>query len=249
MFCRFGLVLDSRPVAARTWLKVVWIRPSAGSIRLRQRVEVGVRQLRHLAPALDPRDDLVLVADLGEDPGIGREPGLPPPLAAQAELLEQDLPELLRGPDRELAPGQLPDLRLQGLGLAGELLGDRRELGRVELDALALHPRQHLDQRHLDLAHHPFEAEVGELHALAGGQLPGQARGLGRIVGPLVSPLQRELPVVGTRIASAQGDPLVGGELVELVGAARRVDQVGGDHRVVSEVERPGGEVGQQPPR
>ena len=32
MFWRFGFVLESRPVAARTWLKVVWIRPSSGSI-------------------------------------------------------------------------------------------------------------------------------------------------------------------------------------------------------------------------
>jgi hypothetical protein len=31
MFCRFGLVEDSRPVAAPVWLKVVWTRPSRGS--------------------------------------------------------------------------------------------------------------------------------------------------------------------------------------------------------------------------
>ena len=29
MFCRFGSVDDSRPVAAMVWLKVVWMRPSA----------------------------------------------------------------------------------------------------------------------------------------------------------------------------------------------------------------------------
>ena len=121
MFCRFGLVLESRPVAARTWLKVVWIRPSLGIDQPRQRVEVGVGQLRHLAPALDLGDDLVLVADLREDPRVGREAGLAAPLAAQAEVLEQDLAELLRRPDRELAPGQLPDLGLQRLGLPGEL--------------------------------------------------------------------------------------------------------------------------------
>ena len=28
MFCRFGSVDDSRPVAAIVWLNVVWIRPS-----------------------------------------------------------------------------------------------------------------------------------------------------------------------------------------------------------------------------
>ena len=32
MFWRFGLVLDSRPVAAVTWLNSVWIRPVSGSM-------------------------------------------------------------------------------------------------------------------------------------------------------------------------------------------------------------------------
>ena len=32
MFCRFGFVLERRPVAAVTWLKVVWMRPLSGSI-------------------------------------------------------------------------------------------------------------------------------------------------------------------------------------------------------------------------
>jgi hypothetical protein len=29
MFCRFGSVDESRPVAATVWLNVVWIRPSS----------------------------------------------------------------------------------------------------------------------------------------------------------------------------------------------------------------------------
>ena len=32
MFCRFGSVEDSLPVAATVWLKVVWIRPSSPAI-------------------------------------------------------------------------------------------------------------------------------------------------------------------------------------------------------------------------
>ena len=32
MFCRFGSVEDSRPVAATVWLNVVWIRPSSPAI-------------------------------------------------------------------------------------------------------------------------------------------------------------------------------------------------------------------------
>jgi hypothetical protein len=33
MFCRFGLVLESRPVVVAAWLKVVWMRFVFGSIR------------------------------------------------------------------------------------------------------------------------------------------------------------------------------------------------------------------------
>ena len=32
MFCRFGSVDDSRPVAAIIWLNVVWMRPAASAI-------------------------------------------------------------------------------------------------------------------------------------------------------------------------------------------------------------------------
>ena len=32
MFCRLGSVLESRPVAAMVWLKVVWMRPSAATV-------------------------------------------------------------------------------------------------------------------------------------------------------------------------------------------------------------------------
>ena len=30
MFCRFGSVAESRPVAATVWLKVAWMRPVSG---------------------------------------------------------------------------------------------------------------------------------------------------------------------------------------------------------------------------
>jgi hypothetical protein len=32
MFCRFGLVLERRPVVVEAWWKVVWIRPVSESI-------------------------------------------------------------------------------------------------------------------------------------------------------------------------------------------------------------------------
>ncbi len=32
MFCRFGSVEESRPVAATVWLNVVWMRPSGAIV-------------------------------------------------------------------------------------------------------------------------------------------------------------------------------------------------------------------------
>ena len=80
---------------------------------LGEHVEVGLDQRRELAPALDPRDDLVLVADRLQHARVGRVARLAAALARQAELLEQDLAELLRRADQELLPGELEDLAVR----------------------------------------------------------------------------------------------------------------------------------------
>ncbi len=92
-----------------------------GSTMLGQHVEVGLDQRRELAPALDLRNDLVLGADRLQHAGVGRVAGLAATLARQAELLEQDLAELLRRADRELVAGELEDLAFE----AADLLGAR----------------------------------------------------------------------------------------------------------------------------
>ena len=112
MFWRFGLIEDSRPVAVAVCRKVVCRRPSSPS-QCGERVEVGLGELGQLAEALDLRDDLVLVADRLQHARVGREARLAAPLARQAELLEQDLAELLRRADDELLAGELPDLALE----------------------------------------------------------------------------------------------------------------------------------------
>ena len=168
----------------------------------RQRVEVGVLELGQLAPALDLLDDRVLVADLGEHAGVGGEPGLAAALLRQPELVEEDLAELLRRADRELAPGELEDLGLQRLDLLLHPVADLGQALDIELEADALHRREHLDQRHLDLVHHPLDAELLQPRALALGELPGEAgvdRGIAGDV-PLVA-LERELAVLGRRRA------------------------------------------------
>ena len=59
MFCRFGSVLDSRPVAAIIWLNVVWIRPLVVDHR-DQRVDDG----------LEPGDVAVPQQALGQIGGV-----------------------------------------------------------------------------------------------------------------------------------------------------------------------------------
>ena len=59
-----------------------------------------------------------------EDAGVGGEAGLAAALLGQAELVEEDLGELLRRADRELVAGQLEDLGLEGLDPLLEALAD-----------------------------------------------------------------------------------------------------------------------------
>ena len=84
MFCRLGLTLESRPVAATVCLKVVCRRPVRGSMYVGERLEVGVEQLGQLAPLLDRGDDGVLLAQ--RRAGRGRRSSSPscPCAAARA---------------------------------------------------------------------------------------------------------------------------------------------------------------------
>ena len=106
--------------------------------QLGEGVEIGRLELGHLAPLLDRGHDLVLVADRLQHAGVGGEAGLAAPLARQAELLEQDRRELLRGADRELLAGQLEDLVLELVDLLGDAGRGLSQPVGVELYALQL---------------------------------------------------------------------------------------------------------------
>ena len=238
MFCRFGLVLERRPVVVAAWLKVVWTRPVVGVDQVRQRVEVGVLQLGQLAPGLDLLDDRVLVADLGEDAGVGREAGFAATLAGQLELLEEDAADLLRRADRELLLGQLEDLPFEGVDPLAEAGADLGQALGVELQPLAFHRREDVDQRQLDLAQQRLQAELLDPRPLVLGQGGDEARLLGRVEPGLDLLAQRQLAVVLVGLrggALGDADPGVGGELDQVVGAALWLQQVGGEHRVVLE--------------
>ena len=238
MFCRFGLVLESRPVVGAAWLKVVWTRPVLGVDQVRQRVEVGVLQLRQLAPGLDLGDDRVLVADLGEDAGVGREAGLAAPLAGQAELLEEDPAELLRGADRELLAR--PARRSPSAGSRSAPRSRRRS--RPGAQRRASGPRAPSPPARRPAAARSraaaLEPELLDAGPLDLGQRGDEARVLGRVEAGLA--LRRRAragrrPRPSPEPPRGEADPGVGGELGQLVGAALRLDQVGGEHRVVVE--------------
>ncbi len=182
-----------------------------GIDQLGQRVEVGVLELRQLAPALDLLDDRMLVADLRQHPGVGREAGLAAPLLRQPQLLEQHRRELLRRADRELVPGEVPDLVLKLVGPAGDPRRHLLDALRVDEDPGALHRRQHLDQRHLDVGQQRLEPQLLEPLALAARELPHQA-GLGGRVGRRPHPRVPRARV-GSPSGRAAARPSVGREV------------------------------------
>ena len=175
MFCRFGLIEASRPVAVFVCSSVVCRRPS-GPIAAGQLLEVGLDELRQLAPALDLLDDRVLVADRLQHARVGREAGLAAALARQPELDEQHLGELLRRADHELLAGQLPDLALERAGVGAHAQPGLLEPRGVELDAGLLGLAQHVDERQLDVVQEVLEAALAQLLALAAGELVDQHR-------------------------------------------------------------------------
>ena len=145
----------------------------------------------------------MLVADLGEDAGVGREAGFAAALAGQLELLEEDAADLLRRADRELLLGQLEDLLLQGLDPLAEAGADLGQALGVELQPLAFHRRQHVDQRQLDLAQQRLQPELLDPRALHLGEGGDQARLLGRVEPRLDLLAERQLAVVLVALAAA----------------------------------------------
>ena len=154
---RFGSEVESRPVAATVWLKVVCRRRVVLRDQRRQRPEVRVQELRQLTPLLDHRDDRVLVADRAEHLCVGRVAGLALASGGQAELLEQDPADLLRRAEHELLARELVRLRLELLDAIGEARRDLTHPVGVDLHARVLHRGEHAGQRQLDGA-----VEIGD---------------------------------------------------------------------------------------
>ena len=147
-----------------------------------------------------------------------REAGLAAALAAEPELLEQDVAELLGRADHELLARQLPDLALELGGVGADAGGGLLELDGVELDPLLLALAQHVDERQLDLLQQVDEPALVDLLGLALGERVDEHG-------------ERGLVVLGV-----DREPALLGELVERVAAAGGIEQVGRDLGVEDEV-------------
>ena len=181
MFCRFGLELESRPVDATSWLKVVWSRPVTGSRRAGSGSRYVLSSLvssRHSSTAgtmacwsRRPRSTLASV----EYPVLPLRPGSRP------RRVEEDLGQLLRRADGERAAGEPGDLVAELVDAVAHARRDLAEPVRVHLDAGGLHLGEDAHERELDLAEEPLEAELEQARPLRLGHAPreGGARGRG----------------------------------------------------------------------
>ncbi len=159
----------------------------------------------------------------------------------EAEVVEEDVGELLGRVRVELLAGRDRELRAQARDAVAEHARVLPQHARVERNALALHGRQHAHERHLDrleeLAHVVHEQPCEVLV-----EPPCHVAVLGRVrpdVGDAhVQHVQLVLPLADeVRDGDGRQTKQVARQHVHVVRAALGVDERGGDHRVE---ERPG---------
>src|SRR5688572_24180293 len=100
----------------------------------------------------------------------------------QLQLVEENLAQLKIRVDVELHSCDLVDLALDGLSLHCESRLERAKPLEIDRHPLPLHPREHIDERHLDLAKESSETIRLELRGKMLAQLKGHVRFLARIV-------------------------------------------------------------------
>ena len=212
-------MLDSRPVVVAVWLKVVCSRPGLGRDQARQRVEVGALELRQLAPRLDLRDDLVLVADRREHARVGREAGLAAPLAAQARASRTGSRLSCCGePIVNSSPASSQISRSSSLDLARATPPRSRPAARCRASRPAAPSGR---------APRPAAARPPRAAGAA------RARSISRLLRLGQRAHRDRLARDAVRALDDRLDALLLEQLVERVLPPRGVDQVGGDHRVV----------------
>ena len=146
--------------------------------------------------------------------------------AVSPSCSNRTLPDLLGRAEHELLAGELVGERLELGDALGEPRGDLAHPVGVDLDPGRLHLGEHAGQRQLDLAVERGEAAL--LEPLQ--QRPDQPA---RRLRP---PHERGRLLVGLGLRH-ELDPVLGGEVVELVLGAAGIDQVRGEQRVVARVD------------
>ena len=114
------------------------------------------------------------VAQHLEYAGVGRETGLALAHGRQPQAHEQDVGQLLRGADVELAAGELVDAVAQLVDGVAHASRDLAQPVGVHLDTRGFHLCQHTHERQLDLTQEPAQLEVFETNGLLVSHPPGQ---------------------------------------------------------------------------
>ncbi len=208
---------------------------------LGQAVGVGALELAHGAVLHDHLGQLeVLLGQFGEHClGGGRLAGRGLAQNRQAELVVEDRAELLGRAEVEFLPCQVVCLALQGDHLLAQFAAlDAQQVG-VDQRAVALDPRQHRYQRHLDVGQDPGQGR-DRLQLLPQGLVQAQGHvGVLRRIGPGL--FDGDL-VEGQLLGALAGDVLetdgavaevLQGQAVHVVASGGGVQHIGLEHGVV----------------
>ena len=196
---------------------------------------VGVRalELGHGTEIEDGVDDRVLAAELFQHVCVRGVAAFRLLARRQAELVKEDLPELLGGVDVEFLPGVVKNRLLRSLDPALEHIAEGDERHLVRLDARGLHFGEHTAERQLDLVIELLHAVLRELFRQRRIER-ADGRGL-RQTGADARGVLTDLLAVRTADGKAQ---VVLHDAVQIVAATCRVEIIGGQRRVEDEAIR-----------
>ena len=196
---------------------------------------VGVRalELGHGTEIEDGVDDRVLATELFQHVRVRGVAAFRLLARRQAELVKEDLPELLGGVDVEFLPGIAEDRLLRSLDPALEHIAEGDERHLIRLDARSLHFSEHAAERQLDLVIELLHAVLRELFRQSFIER-ADGRGL-RQAGADARGVFSDLLAVRAVDGKAQ---VLLHDAVQVVAAARRVKIIGGQRGVEDEALR-----------
>jgi hypothetical protein len=221
MFWRFGSVLESRPVAAISWLNVVWIRPSRPTVF--SSPSIGLPQPAHVAVAsrCSRNGCSVFTYSAWSASGVGGVAGLGALGLRHRELVEQHDLELLGRAEVDLLADHAYASRRPASPRSRSGSSSASRWSRVDGDAGLLHLREQVDQRQLDVGEQAGAAAL--LDSSSRARRPGRDRagvqhlGLGG-VRQGSSSASRQLPVVRRPLLELALE-VAHGEVGQVVGA------------------------------